>query len=117
MDVPDGGVGRMRVIRDGGIEIVVVALGGVHRLGTTDLLSWLTEDFERALYAVPLPGRPGTEKADQCCCPQGRVWVGMASGPAMQPGARGAIRHWLLGVLWHGVILGIGGQYRPSFAP
>ena len=104
------------VVADGGVEVVVVARGGVDRLRAADLLRRLAEEDERAREAVLLQRRLGGEHPAERSRPERRVGVGVAGRLLVHACARLPVRHGLLGVAGDGVVLGVGAEDGPAAA-
>ena len=101
----------------GGVEPVVVALGGVDGLGAADLLRRLAEQLQGAGHAMRGHRSPGAEHRGERCRTQHRMRVGMAGGIGVQALARRRMRHHLLRIARHGVVFGETGQHRLALAP
>ncbi len=106
--VPDGGVGRVWVVGDEGVEAVVVALGCVDGLGAADLFCGFAKDGDGALEVVAVNGRLGGEDTGEGGDAEGGVGVGVARCPGVEVLAGGFVGDGLLGVAGDGVVLGVG---------
>ena len=116
MGIPDGRACRAWMVGDVGVGPVIVPLGGMHGLRAADLLRWLPEEAQGAAQAVTRHGGLGPQHTGERRDTEGRVGVGVTGGPGVQPLARRPVRNRLLGVLWHGVVLGVRSQDGPALA-
>ena len=95
--VPEAAVGkpreRMRVEAEGGVEVVVITLGGMDGLGAAHLLGRLAEEFQPALDAVLLHDVLGGEEAGERAEAERGMRVGVTGGVAADARARLAPRH------------------------
>src|SRR5215813_5127699 len=107
-------IGRMEA--DSGVEIIVVAVGGVDRLRAAHLLRGFAEELERPGNAVFLHRCLGRQQPAECAAAERGMGVSVAGGVFVQPGARLPVGHALLAVAGHGVVLGIGGDGRAALA-
>jgi hypothetical protein len=93
------------VVRNEGVGVVEVALGGMDWLRTADLFRRLAEEAQLPLDAELLHGRLRRQEAAQRADAQHRMGIGVPGGVRVQTLSRRPVRHCLLRVAGNGVVL------------
>ena len=101
---------------DGRVEVVVIAVRGVHRLRSAHLLRGLAEELDRAGQPVALHRRLGGEDARQGADAERGVRVGVAGRALVEPVARLAVGHRRLRHPRHRVVLRVCPEHRLAAA-
>ena len=96
-----------------GIEIVVIARGGMERFGAAHLFGGFSEEFQATWDVMGLHRGLGGKKAAQCAHAEGRMGIGMATGVGAEAGAGHLARLGGLAIAGNAVIFRIAADGRP----